>query len=360
VTQGEGSGSRDRKRSAAPRDAISDSQRVHRSENRLLVAVLIVLVAVLIALVVVLLEGRDEPPASPSAGTAPKPLLAIPGPGKGDAPEFVRPLAAAWAPNGDIYVSDTGNGRICVFTGSARYVREFGRADPKDPDAAGILQQPAGLAIGPDGNVYVADVRAGAVVVFSGSGKFVKRMRPPKRGRTQRRQWAPTDVAISGDRIFVTDAAGVAVFSADGTLLSRIEQAGGKAFAYPNGVAVQRNGTLVVSDTNNGRVVAVEESGTAVWVAGPSDAQRRIVGLPRGLCVAQNGSILVADAFLFGITTLSDTGVYLERYGGRGTGPGSFEFPNDVDVRGDLVIVADKQNNRVQMIRWPGLLGMGL
>ncbi len=67
--------------------------------------------------------------------SVPRPVLAIPGPGKGDAPEFARPLAAAWAPNGDIYVSDTGNGRICVFTGAGRFVREFGRAKPpKDAD----------------------------------------------------------------------------------------------------------------------------------------------------------------------------------------------------------------------------------
>ncbi len=70
--------------------------------------------------------------------------------------------------------------------------------------------------------------------------------------------------------------------------------------------------------------------------------------------------MLVADAFLFGISdALGARASTSTRYGERGTGPGSFEFPNDVDVRGDLVIVADKQNNRVQMIRWPGLLGTG-
>ncbi len=152
---------------------------------------------------------------------------------------------------------------------------------------------------------------------------------------------------------------GVAVFSADGTLLSRIDQAGGKALSYPNGVAVQRNGTLVVSDTNNGRIVAVEESGTTVWISGPLRCPAKDRRPSTRVSVAQDGSILVADAFLFGITTLSGTGEYVNRYGQRGTGPGSFEFPNDVDVRGNLVIVADKQNNRVQVIRWPGLLGRG-
>ena len=73
------------------------------------------------------------------------------------------------------------------------------------------------------------------------------------------------------------------------------------------------------------------------------------------MSVAQNGSILVADAFLFGLTSFTSRGVLVEGYGERGSAPGQFEFPNDVDVRGDLVLVADKENNRVQIIRWPGL-----
>ena len=106
------------------------------------------LVAVLIAFIVVLLDRQDAPPAGPSTVSVAQALACDSGPGKGDAPEFARPLAAAWAPNGEIYVSDTGNGRICVFTGAGRYLREFGRADPKDADSVDVLQQPAGLAVG--------------------------------------------------------------------------------------------------------------------------------------------------------------------------------------------------------------------
>ena len=147
--------------------------------------------------------------------------------------------------------------------------------------------------------------------------------------------WTPTDVAVADSQIFVTDELGVAVFSADGSLTGRIDKAGDTAFSYPNGVAVRPNGALVVSDTNHGRVVSVEQSGTLLWAVGPDEAGRRVVGLPRGLSVAQNGSILVADAFLFGIQHLSEQG--RSHRGLRRSGASdwaSFEFPNDVDVRG--------------------------
>ena len=43
--------------------------------------------------------------------------------------------------------------------------------------------------------------------------------------------------------------------------------------------------------------------------------------------------------------------------GGSSGLPGYFQFPNDVDARSDRVLVADKENNRVQVIQWPGLSG---
>ena len=320
----------------------------------MLLGILIVLLGILIVLI---LQHRDVSPAPPDLGPVPHALFEITGPGKGDVPTFDRPLSAAWAENGDIYVADTGHHRVCVFGGDGHFIREFGR--PKSANSGtgpSDLDQPAGIAIGPQGVVYVADVSGRAVVVFDARGKFVTRIQPPPSAMMGRRGWAPTDVAVSGGRVYVTDAAGVDVFSVGGFFRGRIDSVGrGARLAYPNGVAVRPDGTLVVSDTNNGRVIAMDETGSPLWVVGPTDATRRLIGLPRGLAVAKDGSILVADAFLFGIVRISGAGVYMDRYGDRGSSLGNFQFPNDVDVRGELVVIADKENNRVQIVRWPGL-----
>ena len=350
----------DRRLSAGSSDSRRLSGRPDRSPRPGLLVALVVLVVVLCVLIALVMRQRDASPAPPNLGPNPRALFEITGPGKGDAPSFVRPLSAAWAPNGDIYVSDTGNHRVCVFNPAGRFIREFGRQ--KSPRVGGVdastLDQPAGIVVGPDGNVYVADVSGGAVVVFDPRGKYVRRIRPATEGATRQRRWAPTAVSVSRNLIYATDAAGVAVFSAGGSLKYRFDSTRkGAPFAYPNGIVVRSDGTLVVSDTNNGRVVALEATGSPLWVVGPSEASRRIIGLPRGLAVANDGSVLVADAFLFGIVRISGQGVYMEQYGGRGSSLGQFEFPNDVDVRGDLVVIADKENNRVQVVSWPGLSG---
>lgn len=341
---------------AVPHGPGVEYERIHRAGNRLLVWVLAMLIFVLCVLVAYLLKAGGNSPAIVDAGPIPSPLLSISGPGKGDAPGFARPLSAAWGPNGDIYVSDTGNSRVCVFSGNGGFVREFGGPAPAKLGASSaVLRQPGGISVGSDGRVYVADIRAGEVVVFDSRGRFVKGIHPNVSGGTQQR-WTPTDVTVSRDRVYVTDGAGVAIFSADGSLLGRVDAAGGTAFSHPNGVALRPGGSLVISDTNNRRVVSVDGTGSLVWAAGPVDAVSRIIGLPRGLSVSRNGSVLIADAFLFGVTRLSEQGTFIERYGERGSELGRFEFPNDVDVRGDLVLVADKENNRVQVIRWPGLV----
>lgn len=37
-------------------------------------------------------------------------------------------------------------------------------------------------------------------------------------------------------------------------------------------------------------------------------------------------------------------------YGERGVEPAQFNFPNDVDAAGNRLVVADKENNRAQLV----------
>lgn len=321
--------------------------------RRLLLRALVVLAALLIALILIMLTGRGTSDLL-NSGVRPSPLFTIPGPGRGDDPLFSRPLSAGFSESGQIYVSDTGNQRVCVFSDRGAFVREFGRTKQKDGTYQSSLEQPAGLAVSPDGHVYVADVRGGAVVVFDSRGNRVNRI--TSAGPSTLGVWAPTDVALSGDRLYVTDAAGVGVFSAAGQYIRRMDKSlPGTAFSHPNGIAVRPDGTLVVSDTNNGRVIAMKPDGSHIWTAGPDAGKQRIIGLPRGLAVATKGDVLVADAFLFSVVRISSAGTYKDSYGARGTGTGELSFPNDVDVHGEVVAITDKENNRIQVIKFPGL-----
>ncbi|PKQ15654.1 MAG: hypothetical protein CVT67_08560 [Actinobacteria bacterium HGW-Actinobacteria-7] len=333
-----------------PRRRREDSRLGSRPAQVALLAFIAVLLVVFIWL---LLRWAREPAPHAVEGAGLESVLIVKGPGEGDLPGFDRPLAAAYGPANDIYVSDTGHGRICVFSEKGRFRREFGRTVTDTPVAQrkDNLSQPAGLDVTKDGTVFVADLRRGAIMVYSPRGRLIRSFHPPT-NKKRASAWSPTDVAVSGDTVAVTDAAGVKLFSVDGQLKASITKVKpGSDFMRPNGVVFAADGTLVVSDTNNARVVALDPDGTVLWVFDAAKAGSAVLGLPRGICIMSDGSAMVADAFRFSLVRISADGELIRSYGSRGTMPAAFEFPNDVDVIRDLALVADKENARIQVVR---------
>ena len=128
--------------------------------------------------------------------------------------------------------------------------------------------------------------------------------------------------------------------------------------AVANGIAVSEDGqTVYVSDSNHGRVTAFSPDGEVRWqvgtiAAGMDDDSDRPLQLPRGLCVESDGSILVTDAFSFEVVRISAEGEILTRFGDRGVEAGQWNFANDVAPFRSFALVADKGNERVQMVRF--------
>jgi len=78
----------------------------------------------------------------------------------------------AVGPDGTVYVSDGGNGRVQVFTPQGRFVRQFGSFG----EGEGQFLDPRGLAVDHEGNVYVVDDTAGTLSKFAASGKLMWRV----------------------------------------------------------------------------------------------------------------------------------------------------------------------------------------
>lgn len=73
------------------------------------------------------------------------------------------------ASNGDLYIADTGNGRIVHTTATGQFISQFG-AKGKEP---GQFTTAHGLAIDKNNRIYVADRGNNRVEVFNPDGKFV-------------------------------------------------------------------------------------------------------------------------------------------------------------------------------------------
>lgn len=334
-----------------------------------------VLALILVALLVYLFFylGRGGVPAAQvSASPGVEAVWQVYGPGEGETPRFDGPMGVAVSDDGRIYVTDSGNNRVCEFDAQGRFVQEFGSFGVAKPSAdaiatyvPGSLNYPVGIDLDDDGNVYVASFYNDSIEVFDADGTPVRRFPDPTtvtgRGGSGYggRGIAVTDVAVRGDRVYATDAYQIVIFTLEGELVTQWGKPGiGPGdLDRPNGIAVSEDGeTVYVSDSNHARLTAFTSDGEVRWQVGTlpdgmDDSADRPFQLPRGLCVTSDGSILVTDAFSFEIVRISPEGEVLARYGARGVEPGQWNFANDVSTFRGFALIADKGNARVQMVR---------
>ena len=146
----------------------------------------------------------------------------------------------AVAPNGTIFVSDIDNDKIYVFDAERNYSKSFGH---------GQLQDPRGVAVTTDGNLYVTHMKGVDLLKFD--GECVRRI-------GQGTLCTPWDVTVHNGEVFVADSGNnrVAVFSQDRKLIRTIGSKGtGRGqFSTPTGVAISPDGELYVSECGNSRV----------------------------------------------------------------------------------------------------------
>jgi hypothetical protein len=97
--------------------------------------------------------------------------------GRGTAPGQFRMYSGAVAvgPDGHVYVADTGNFRIQVFTAAGRFIAQYGGYGL----GPGRFVWPSDIVVGSDGTMYVADDRAATITALSPSGQQLWRRGTP-------------------------------------------------------------------------------------------------------------------------------------------------------------------------------------
>lgn len=105
--------------------------------------------------------------------------------------DIVLPLSAPQdmflAPDGFLYIADTGHGRIVKLDNNFQIVAEFG---------IGILQSPTGLFVDEQGALYIADAGKNAVVILNRDGTFRELGHPTEPLFGRGRQFRPRKIAV--------------------------------------------------------------------------------------------------------------------------------------------------------------------
>lgn len=195
------------------------------------------------------------------------PMITIGGMTADDPNMLNAPRGIAFAPDGTFYAADSRNHRIVHFDATGKQLNAWGSLTPETivsegslPDpAVGTFNEPWGVAVGPDGSVYVADTWNNRIQKFTADGIFVKQWGIPGQAETPDAFWGPRGVAVDGQgRVYITDTGNkrVAVFTSNGEFLSEFGGAGIEPgqLDEPVGIAVDSSGNVYVADTWNGRI----------------------------------------------------------------------------------------------------------
>ena len=142
---------------------------------------------------------------------------------------------------GEIFVADSSNNRVAVFSQEGELVRTIGSAG----SGPGQFQYPAGVAISPDGDLYISDCRNHRVQVLTTQGVFVREFGKEQLTYPNKLQFTVDKHVLVADRYNNR----IAVFTQDGAWVTSVACAG-----HPVGLAADRKGDLLVACYNGGCV----------------------------------------------------------------------------------------------------------
>ena len=180
--------------------------------------------------------------------------------------------------DGTVYVADSLNHRIQAFDSSGNFLFQWGSFEVGEHGTAagGHFNQPWGISVGPDGNVYVADTWNHRIQVFTPDGQFIRawgQIGQLDTAVSPTDFWGPRAVAVGADGlVYVADTGNkrIRVFTEDGELVRSIGSSGSAAgqLNEPVGLAIHSDGRVFVADTWNRRIQVFNQFGQYLtsWV----------------------------------------------------------------------------------------------
>jgi len=250
-----------------------------------------------------------------------------------------QPYGIAVGPDKKVYVADTFGGVIHAY--------DLAKSGYSTIDIRG--RSLVGVAAGA-GRLFVTDSAAGAVMGLDPKGRVLWTLgRKFGLGR-------PTGIVWGGDRLYVVDTQhhNVFIVSPDGAYLGAFGMQGNGPgqLNFPTNIARGADGTLYVTDTLNFRVQAFDAEGSFLGMFGKLGDGAGDFDKPKGVALDSAGHIYVVEGMNDVVQIFDTSGRLLLAFGESGSLAGQFWLPTGITIVNDIVYVADSANRRVQVFEY--------
>jgi DNA-binding beta-propeller fold protein YncE len=202
--------------------------------------------------------------------------------------EFVHPQDIVVDSSDNVYVLDSGHQRVQKFDSDGHFLYKWGSYGHDD----GQFAFPSGIAIDREDNVYIVDPDNGNIQIFTAEGRFLQKL-----------NIKAIHIAIDNEGdLYVSDIEGHTIqkFDKNGRLLKQWGKFGNTLDVMlpdsPSDLAIDNSGFVyVVEDSNGHRVLKFDKYGNLITKWGKQGSNDDEFFEPSGMAVDKDGSVLVAD-----------------------------------------------------------------
>ncbi len=271
---------------------------------------------------------------------------------KGDAAQritFNQPAGIDVDGQGNIFLADTVNSRVVVLDDTGKVNFMFGKLGAGEGD----LNAPMALSVDSSkGLLYVADSSNNRVQVFKTDGAFVKTI--DLNQDASKKNPRPIGIAVNKEgNIYVADADNnlVRVFSAQGKPLFKFGGfgAGDGQLCVPVGIDVDEQNKVYVVDMNNSRVQIFDSDGKFLLKMGSAGDAKGNFGRPKDVVVDKKGNIFVSDGASLVVQIFDKQGAFLNVIGAEKEEILQFAAPFGLAINNNYLYVTDRWRNSIRV-----------
>lgn len=255
---------------------------------------------------------------------------------------------------------DSSGNIYCVNHAAYRKIEKFNSSGVPQmsftiPSGAGAGEASSigGIGVQPNGNIIVSNPGQGKFLVFNSSGVFQNEYCTYGSGTNQLKNPSQIAVLSNGD-FYIADAGNNRIVKFNGSTYSQSAAYGSSGtgngqFASPFGVAVDSSGNIFVLDTNNRRVQKLNSSGIYQTEIGSFGTGNGQFNYAQAIACDASGNVYVADTGNRRIQKLSNSLVYVSKFGTAGSGDTQFLLPQGIalDSSGNI-LVSDTNLNKIK------------